>query len=168
MKKRLTGMLIVGCMIVNGSINVLAVQGAPQAINTEPIQEFQMEPQKHIIPFQNLRCDAYDAEGNLISSEITTYDVSIRNSVLKAGQTKSYYPAGNPNGFYLSANQIITVSLSLSKAVSLYTSLENGSGSETNEKNPSILLKAYTNGPRRLLIQNKSGSDVTINGTIIY
>ena len=41
-------------------------------------------------------------------------------------------------------------------------------GSETNEKNPSILLKAYTNGPSRLLIQNKSGSDVTINGSIIY
>lgn len=167
MKKRLTGMLLVGCMFVTGSINVLA-QEAPQTMIAEPIQEFHTEEKKHIIPFQDLCCDTYDAEGNLISSEIITYDVNIKNSILKAGQTKSYYPAGDPNGFYLSANQIIAVSLNLSKATPLYISLENGSGSETNEKNPSILLKAYTNGPSRLLIQNKSGSDVTINGSIIY
>ena len=101
MKKRLTGMLLVGCMFVTGSINVLA-QEAPQTMIAEPIQEFHTEEKKHIIPFQDLCCDTYDAEGNLISSEIITYDVNIKNSILKAGQTKSYYPAGDPNGFYLS------------------------------------------------------------------
>ena len=78
MKKRLTGMLLVGCMFVTRSIIVLA-QEAPQTMIAEQYKNSIQRRRNNIIPFQDLCCDTYDAEGNLISSVIITYDVNIKN-----------------------------------------------------------------------------------------
>ncbi len=167
MKKKIISILLIGCMIAGISVNVLAEETNETSAKEEQL-EMISQKSNNIFQFSDLCCDTYDAEGNLISSEIIPYNVNINNSILGAGQTKSYYPSGNPNGFYFTANKIFYVSLNLNQSANLYTYLENGTGVMSNEKNPFLVLKSYVTGYQRLYIKNNSNISVTINGTIIY
>ena len=121
-------------------------------------------------PLSECGSETYDEAGNLISSEdhISVCDYTIKNSTLNPGYTKSYFPSNNKNGFNLTKNNVVTVSLKLSDAVRIKTYLGNGSGLETTDKKPKVQLVPYATGRMKLYIKNISGKSITVNGTISW
>lgn len=121
-------------------------------------------------PLSECGSETYDADGNLISSEdhISVIDYTIKNSKLAPGCTKSYFPSNNKNGFSLTKNNVVTVSLKLSEAARIKTYLGNGSGLETTDKKPKVQLVPYATQRMKLYIKNISGKSITVNGSISW
>lgn len=169
--KKVMALVMAASMLIGNNTFVMA----DSVKSTEPRLVFETVDENGVhntysYPLSECGSETYDEAGNLISSEdhISVCDYTIKNSTLNPGYTKSYFPSNNKNGFNLTKNNVVTVSLKLSDAVRIKTYLGNGSGLETTDKKPKVQLVPYATGRMKLYIKNISGKSITVNGTISW
>ncbi|MBQ1916487.1 MAG: hypothetical protein II177_03300 [Lachnospiraceae bacterium] len=141
----------------------------PEAEITTETSDGEIHTEKY--PLSSLGYEVYDAAGNLVDASYLYHldSYSITDSTIPVGGTKYFFPSNNSNGFKLSKDIVVTVSLRLNKAVRVKTFLTKGSSLETTGQSPTVNLVPYETGRMKVGITNKSNEKVTVkSGTISW
>lgn len=171
MPKKILVILMVCIITIGGSYTAFA-----EGIELEePVIEFETmneDGSKEVYSYPLSECGwiEVDSDGNIVatSDDVIKSRYTINGSTIVAGGTKYYYPSNDPEGFSVSQNIVVTVSLRLSDAVRIKTFLVRGSSLETTDRNPTVYLTPYLSAKMRLGIENKSSSLITVNGTVSW
>lgn len=171
MTKRVLIILMVCIMTIGGSSAVFAksIDFDEPVIEIETINE---DGNREVFSSPLSECGwvEVDSDGNIVatSEDEITSRYTINDSTIGAGNTKYYYPSNDPEGFNVSQNIVVIVSLRLSRAARIRTFLVRGSSLETTDQNPTVYLTPYVSAKMRLGIENKSGRSITVNGTVSW
>lgn len=156
-------------MTIGGSTVVFAqdIEYAEPAITFETVDE---DGNKDIYSCPLSECDwvEVDSEGNVVatSDDVLTRGYTIKGSQIGSGNTKYYWPSGDPDGFNVKSDVPVKVTLSLSKSVLVRVFLEKGTSEQRQGSDFTVMLRPYVNEKMKLGIENKSSSAITVNGTI--
>ncbi|MFR2838799.1 MAG: hypothetical protein ACLTBU_06875 [Zhenhengia sp.] len=125
-----------------------------------------------VYDLQDLSYEIVDPQGNIVKSgpiidnngNISTYAFDVAKATITAGNTTNWYPTNSPSGFYLQKDDVVEISLKLSKAVRIKIALTNGNSKETTDKNPSVSLIQSKTGYSKMSVTNLSSASITVNG----
>ena len=169
MKKKLLILIMAGVMAI-GSSTVVSAQDMEYVDPTITFETVDEDGNKDIYSCPLSECDwvEVDSEGNIVatSDDVLTRGYTINGSQIGPGNTKYYYPSGDPDGFNVKSDVPVKVTLSLSKSVLVRVFLVRGSSAEVQSSNFTVMLRPHFSEKMRLGIENKSSSSITVNGTI--
>lgn len=154
-----------------------SIFAATNIVEKEPILIISQNEAQTIYSLKDLSYETIDPEGNIIKSgpviddngNISPYAFDVSKATIGPGNTVNWYPTDSSSGFYLQKNDVVEISLRLSKAVRIKIALTNGTSKETTDKRPSVSLIQNTTGYSKMAVTNLSSSSITVNsGTISY
>ncbi|MEE0954274.1 MAG: hypothetical protein U0L49_00495 [Eubacterium sp.] len=96
---------------------------------------------------------------------------SVKNSILKSGQEKVYFPR-KQSGFEVKKDEVVIVSMTLSEPHRLCFKLDedyifdNSQAIETTDGSPVVQLTCGKDGRTKVHIRNESSETITLNGSI--
>lgn len=158
------------------SLTTLAFSSTIFATTSVPVKEpmliVSQNETETIYSLKDLSYETVDPEGNVIQSgpiidddgNISTYAFDVAKATIGSGNTTYWYPTDSPSGFYLQKDDVVDISLKLSKAVRIKIALTNGNSKETTDKNPSVSLVQSKTGYSKMGVTNLSSASITVNG----
>lgn len=172
-KKIIFSMLSLGTLALGSSV----FASSNISVNAPITAISQQSESEKVYDLEDLSYEVVDPMGNIIASgsvvdgngDISTYAYNVAKSTVEPGSTIYWYPTDSTSGFYLQKNDVVEISLKLSKAVRIEIGLTKGTSKETTDKNPSVSLVQSSAGYSKMSVSNLSSSSITVNsGTISY